>query len=194
VAKLAITGVELVDPESALVRRATLLVEDGRIAGSVEPGARSARIGAGRAPGALRRAGFLICTSTAELVAVPAAQFAAALERAGVANGRPGDDGLPRHHGVLAARRSCDAVVRWPRDRGRSGGGPPRARLHLEGPWISAEAPGAIGARRDPALRRARRSRGARPRGAHCAWSRSRRGPGADALSKKLGARARSRR
>ena len=35
--KLAITGAEIVDPETAAVRGAMLLVEDGRIAGRVTP-------------------------------------------------------------------------------------------------------------------------------------------------------------
>ena len=144
--KLAITGAELVDPEAALARRATLLVEDGRIAGSVAP---EAPLGADwrviARPGLAVAPGFLDLHFHGELVAAPPAQFPAALERASQRMLREGTTGF------LAT------TVCWPRAQladavgalaaavdGVPAAGASCLGLHLEGPWISAEAPGAM--------------------------------------------------
>jgi N-acetylglucosamine-6-phosphate deacetylase len=146
VTKLAITGAELVDPEAALARRATLLVEDGRIAGSVAP---EAPLGADwrviARPGLAVAPGFLDLHFHGELVAAPPAQFPAALERASQRMLREGTTGF------LAT------TVCWPRAQladavgalaaavdGVPAAGASCLGLHLEGPWISAEAPGAM--------------------------------------------------
>jgi len=146
VTKLAITGAELVDPEAALERRATLLVEDGRIAGSVAP---EAPLGADwrviARPGLAVAPGFLDLHFHGELVAAPPAQFPAALERASQRMLREGTTGF------LAT------TVCWPRAQladavgalaaavdGVPAAGASCLGLHLEGPWISAEAPGAM--------------------------------------------------
>ena len=144
--KLAITGAELVDPEAALACRATLLVEDGRIAGSVAP---EAPLGADwrviARPGLAVAPGFLDLHFHGELVAAPPAQFPAALERASQRMLREGTTGF------LAT------TVCWPRAQladavgalaaavdGVPAAGASCLGLHLEGPWISAEAPGAM--------------------------------------------------
>jgi N-acetylglucosamine-6-phosphate deacetylase len=144
--KLAITGAELVDPEAALVRRATLLVEDGRIAGSIapdEPLGGDWRVIA--RPGLAIAPGFLDLHFHGELVAAPPARFPSALERAARRMLCEGTTGFlattvcwPRAQlaeavGALAA--AVDAA---------SASGAACLGLHLEGPWISAEAPGAM--------------------------------------------------
>jgi N-acetylglucosamine-6-phosphate deacetylase len=146
VTKLAITGAELVDPEVALVRRATLLVEDGRIAGSVahdEPLGGDWRVIA--RPGLAIAPGFLDLHFHGELIAAPPAQFPAALERAARRMLGEGTTGFlattvcwPRAE-IAGAVGALAAAV-----DGVSAAGAACLGLHLEGPWISAEAPGAM--------------------------------------------------
>lgn len=190
--KLAITGAELVDPEASGVRRATLLVEDGRIAGSVA--AAQPLGGDWRAvprPGLCVAPGFLDLHFHGELVAAPPAQFPAALARAAQ---RMIGEGTT----AFLATTVC-----WPHAEladligalaegidGMSGAGAACLGLHLEGPWISAEAPGAMA--RDairPYEARADREVLARA-GAHLRMvTLAPEVPGADALLDELGAR-----
>ena len=191
-AKLAITGAELVDPESALVRRATLLVEDGRIAGSVEPGAPLG--GDWRAvarPGLSVAPGFLDLHFHGELVAVPPAQFAAALERAASRMVGQGTTGFLATTVCWPPAELADAVDTLAAAiEGVPAAGAACLGLHLEGPWISAEAPGAMarGSIR-PYDARADREVLARA-GAHLRMvTLAPEVPGADALLEELGAR-----
>jgi len=144
--KLAITGADVVDPEAKAVRRATLLVEDGRIAASAtpeEPLGGDWRVIA--RPGLAIAPGLLDLHFHGELIAAPPAQFPAALERAARRMLGEGTTGF------LAT------TVCWPREEladaigalaaavdGISAPGAACLGLHLEGPWISAEAPGAM--------------------------------------------------
>jgi N-acetylglucosamine-6-phosphate deacetylase len=146
VAKLAISGAELVDPEAAHVRRGTLLVEDGRIAGCVvpeEPLGGDWRVV--ERPGQAIAPGFIDLHFHGELVAAPPARFPDALARAAQRMVREGTTGF------LAT------TVCWPRAQladavgalaaavdGAAAAGAACLGLHLEGPWISAEAPGAM--------------------------------------------------
>jgi N-acetylglucosamine-6-phosphate deacetylase len=144
--KLAIAGAQLVDPEAALVRRATLLVEDGRIAGCVAP---EEPLGADwRAvarPGLAVAPGFLDLHFHGELIAAPPAQFPAALARAAQRMLREGTTGFlattvcwPRAQLFAAIGALADAV------EGAAAASAACLGLHLEGPWISPDAPGAM--------------------------------------------------
>jgi N-acetylglucosamine-6-phosphate deacetylase len=146
VAKLAITGAELVDPESREVQRATLLVEDGRIAGRVAPEEplggdwrQDPRAGSFLAPG------FLDLHFHGELVAAPPARFADAIARAARRMLREGTTGFLATtvcwpHAQLA--HAVDALAAAVEST--TGAGAACLGLHLEGPWISADAPGAM--------------------------------------------------
>ena len=145
-AKLAITAAELVDPEAERVRRATLLVEDGRIAASVapeEPLGGDWRVIA--RPGLAIAPGFLDLHFHGELIAAPPAQFPAALERAARRMLGEGTTGFlattvcwPRAELATAVGALASAVD------GASAAVAACLGLHLEGPWISAGAPGAM--------------------------------------------------
>ena len=144
--KLAITGADVVDPEAKAVRRATLLVEDGRIAASAtpeEPLGGDWRVIA--RPGLAIAPGFLDLHFHGELIAAPPAQFPAALERASQRMLREGTTGFlattvcwPRAELADAVGALATAI------EGVSAAGATCLGLHLEGPWISAEAPSAM--------------------------------------------------
>ena len=144
--KLAITGADVVDPEARAPCHATLLVEDGRIAGTVAPGE---TLGADwrevARPGLALAPGFLDLHFHGELVAAPTAQFPAALERAARRMLREGTTGFlattvcwPRAQLADAVGALASAVD------AASGAGAACLGLHLEGPWISTEVPGAM--------------------------------------------------
>jgi N-acetylglucosamine-6-phosphate deacetylase len=146
VAKLAITGAELVDPEASEIRRATLLVQDGRIAACVATDAPIgsdwqvvSRAGCALAPG------FLDLHFHGELVAAPPARFADALARAAARMLREGTTGFlattvcwPREALADAVGALASAIEAAPT------AGAACLGLHLEGPWISGAAPGAM--------------------------------------------------
>jgi N-acetylglucosamine-6-phosphate deacetylase len=144
--RLAITGADVVDPEAKAVRRATLLVEDGRIAASVAP--EESLGGDWRVvarPGLAIAPGFLDLHFHGELIAAPPARFPAALARAAQRMLGEGTTGFlattvcwPRTELATAVGALAAAVD------GVSAAGAACLGLHLEGPWISAEAPGAM--------------------------------------------------
>jgi len=145
-AKLAIRGAELVDPEAGSVESATLLVEDGRLAGRLAP---DAALGGDwrelSRPGCRVAPGFIDLHHHGELVAAAPEDFAAALDRDAermVAEGCtaflatsvcwPGDALMANVEALAEASASG------------SGSGAACLGLHLEGPWISPAAPGAM--------------------------------------------------
>ena len=144
--KLAITGADVVDPEAQAVRGATLLVEDRQITASVapeEPLGGDWRVIA--RPGLAIAPGFLDLHFHGELIAAPPAQFPAALERAARRMLGEGTTGFlattvcwPRAELAAAVGALAAAVD------GVSTGVAACLGLHLEGPWISSEALGAM--------------------------------------------------
>jgi N-acetylglucosamine-6-phosphate deacetylase len=143
--KLAITGADVVDPEANAVCRATLLVEDGRVAGCVAP---DAPLGADwRAvarPGLAVAPGFLDLHFHGELVAAPPDQFPIALERAAQRMLREGTTGFLATTVCWPRVQLADAIGALASAVGAASSGAACLGLHLEGPWISADAPGAM--------------------------------------------------
>jgi len=145
VAKLAIRGAELVDPETGAVRAATLLLEDGRIADRVPP---ETSLGGDWAvaqrPGRAVTPGFLDLHFHGELIAVPPERFGSALERASRAMLCEGTTGFlattvcwPRPSLARAVTALADALD-------ESAPGAACLGLHLEGPWIQPASAGAM--------------------------------------------------
>ena len=144
-AKVAIRGALLIDPEAGAPVAATLLLDGGRIAGRLAPGDAPGpdwrivdRRGRCVAPG------FLDLHFHGELVATPPAGFAPALAR-------DASRMLAEGTTTFLATSVC-----WPRETEASAlealaraadglaGGAACLGLHLEGPWISPDAPGAM--------------------------------------------------
>ncbi|MEM7410547.1 MAG: amidohydrolase family protein [Myxococcota bacterium] len=143
--RTAIVGAEWIDPEAGAARPGTLLIEGGRLAGFASTDAdltdwrRVDRTGAVGAPG------FLDLHFHGELVSAGPDDFSAALARAAreqVESGTtaflattvcwPDADLAPR---LDALAQATEATAE---------GGAACLGLHLEGPWISAAAPGAM--------------------------------------------------
>ena len=148
-AKLAIRGAELVDPETGTVAAATLLVEDGRIAGRLAPDAAPGEAWREVArPGLAIAPGFLDLHHHGELVAAPPERFGEALARDAARMLAEGCTGFlatsvcwPRE--ALAGR--VEALARVSAEPLAGGDvGADCLGLHLEGPWISPDAPGAM--------------------------------------------------
>ncbi len=146
--RCALFGAHLVDPELDEPVEATLLVENGHIVDRLRPDAEPG----GDWPradlfGRLVAPGFIDLHFHGELFAAPCDAFAGALARAG-------DEMLA--HGTtafLATTVSWDHEATLERvgelTRLIGSGNAPGAAclgLHLEGPWLSAEAPGAMAA------------------------------------------------
>jgi N-acetylglucosamine-6-phosphate deacetylase len=150
VAKVAIRGAELIDPEARAPAAGTLLLEDGRIAGRLE---------AGEAPGpdwriadrsGLRVApGFIDLHFHGALVSATPAGFADALARDAARMLAEGATAFLATSVCWPREAVADAVDALGRAADDLPGSSKRAGaaclgLHLEGPWISAEAPGAM--------------------------------------------------
>jgi len=152
VERLAISGA-LLDPEDepgAVPEAGTLLVEDGRIVERLRPAS-----GASGAPGPdwrpVAREGLVIAPGFLDLhfhgegVAVPPEAFAGALARAARRLLREGTTGFLATTVTRSPDGLAEDVEAWsagvadaPSDGAACLG------LHLEGPWISPEAPGAL--------------------------------------------------
>ncbi len=146
--KLAIRGAELVDPDTRQVSAATLLVDGERIAGRVAPDAAlggdwqvAERAGCRVAPG------FVDLHFHGELVAAPPERFADALARAARRMLREGATAFlattvcwPRETLAASVGALGDAVDAL----GAASDAAACLGLHLEGPWISPAAAGAM--------------------------------------------------
>ncbi len=144
-AKLAIRGAQLVDPETREVRAATLLVEGGRILDRV---AVDAALGGDWAvaerPGRCVAPGFLDLHFHGELIAVGPERFASALASASEAMLREGTTGFLATTVCWPQSSFATAVACLAEAVGATAPGAVCLGLHLEGPWISADSAGAM--------------------------------------------------
>lgn len=146
--RVAIQGARLLDPERPEPEAATLLVEDGRIVD---------RLAASEAPGGdwrperrdglLLSPGFIDLHFHGELFTAPPHAFAGVLDRASAEMAARGTTAFLAT--TLAWRNdrlgsAISALVEAVEDA--PDGGARCLGLHLEGPWISGEAPGAMDA------------------------------------------------
>lgn len=144
--KLALTGAKVVDPENAAAANSTLLVEDGRIVECLPGGSRAGedwqRVDLG---GRTLAPGFIDLHFHGELMIAAPVEFGGALERASQRMIRHGTtaflattvawekSSLAAWVGSLAEVVAAESIS-----------GAACVGLHLEGPWISPDMPGAM--------------------------------------------------
>jgi N-acetylglucosamine-6-phosphate deacetylase len=146
--RLALCGATLVDPEAHHLGEAALLVEDGRIVDRVEPD--SALGGDWRRvdlSGRFIAPGFVDLHFHGELAHAGVDAFAGALARSASRLLKGGTTTFLATTMAWPHETLCDALPTL----GASIGAPAPAAarcvgLHLEGPWINAESPGAMNA------------------------------------------------
>jgi N-acetylglucosamine-6-phosphate deacetylase len=145
VAKTAICGAELIDPDAGEIVAATLLVESGCIAGRQRP---DDPIGEDwepiARPGLRVSPGFIDVHFHGELAATPPEGFADALARDAARMLREGATAFLATSVCWPQPTLADAVDALARAADALSVGAACLGLHLEGPWISADAPGAM--------------------------------------------------
>ncbi len=144
-AKVAIREADWIEPESGEVAPATMLVEDGRIAARLDVGERvSADWEPIARPGLSIAPGFVDLHFHGELVATPPERFAEALANDAERMLREGATAFLATSVCWPQSELGDAVDALARAADACATGASCLGLHLEGPWISADAPGAM--------------------------------------------------